>query len=412
MVKNVKFLLNSSECYPGSTVQGKVAVSVDKPEKYRSISVELWGGANVRWTEAGNDDEDYYDVFTNSETYVQIHTVVWKPENSPTGELPAGEHYFPFSFQLPQNVPSSFFGAHGKIEYELRTKIEHSGVLNFLIKSDYKLAAPLVVKERKPSTYFKEPAVVSKSKKLGFLCFKFGSVSATVNIPRTGFSPGEHIPLSINVDNQSSRRISIATALQRTDTFIGFSRRKQRNNVAVNSVARTVSSAIEPRQITSYEEKNLVIPTEAFATIRNCSCIRVEYVLHIQIIIPWSFNIHLDRPIGVYGTLSSGQPHPYLSQPPQQAVMHMSQPLQQAAACLLPQAVPYSQPQVPTYGLPQASPPPPQPSQSTYLPQPPAVYPQPPPPQQEATYFSPQQIATAYPQPQIPPQYHSSHSPR
>lgn len=55
--------------------------------------------------------------------------------------LPEGEHRFPFCFQLPGNLSSSFEGEHGYIRYKLKMKIKKSW------KKDLKLKRMFVVNE-------------------------------------------------------------------------------------------------------------------------------------------------------------------------------------------------------------------------------------------------------------------------
>lgn len=39
-------------------------------------------------------------------------------------ELPAGHYEYPFQFQLPASLPSSFEGAHGNVRYFLKSTID------------------------------------------------------------------------------------------------------------------------------------------------------------------------------------------------------------------------------------------------------------------------------------------------
>ncbi len=293
MVKDIQLILDSMDYSPRSIVQGQLIVSVDKPKKYHSIVVKLRGKAKVHWTESQGKRTVHY---RNSETYVRVHTTVWELENSPTGDLPIGEHHFPFSFQLPQNAPPSFKGDFGRVRYKVKGKIIQSGVINTIIKSKHAVKVCLNVKDGASPILplYSEPKTVERSKRLKFFCFNSGSVSASVFVPRAGFSPGEMIPISVHVDNQSSRQICVASALQRKDTFTA-SQGKQR--VVTNPAARTTSSPIMPGVSTSYNDENLYIPTEAPTTMRNCSCIRVEYELAIKVLIPWSFNMVLKIPM-------------------------------------------------------------------------------------------------------------------
>ena len=54
-------------------------------------------------------------------------------------QIEAGDHEFPFQFQLPVNIPSSFVGAHGRIVYSITAvvdrpwKFDHETVAFFTV---------------------------------------------------------------------------------------------------------------------------------------------------------------------------------------------------------------------------------------------------------------------------------------
>ena len=294
MVKDIKLILDNTGYSRGSTVQGRLMVNVDKPKKYHSIVVRLWGGAKVLWTEIHGRKVVKYK---NLETYISVYTTVWELENSPTGDLSVGEHYFPFSFQLPPNAPPSFEGLHGDVRYEIEAEIHQKGVINKMAKSKHAVKASLDVRGENADDilpFYNNPKMLDKSKRLQFLCFDSGTVSATVSVPRTCFSLGEAMPISMHMSNQSSRRIRVASALVRKDTFIA----SEGDQMKVKSCAvKTVSSPVRPGVVMPYDGGPLTIPTEARVTMRNCSCIRVEYTLVVEILIPWSFNMKLKVPV-------------------------------------------------------------------------------------------------------------------
>lgn len=65
-------------------------------------------------------------------TYVDDQVVVWSKEDHPTGELQAGEHHFPFQFQLPPNCPPSFEGRFGQVRYEVEARLTPSNWRKFV----------------------------------------------------------------------------------------------------------------------------------------------------------------------------------------------------------------------------------------------------------------------------------------
>ncbi len=129
------------------------------------------------------------------------------------------------------------------------------------------------------------------------------------------------------MNNESSRQIQVASVLRRVDTFIALGGKRR---TIPNLIAETTSSPITPGVITSYEDKNLRVPTEVQMTMRDCSCIRVEYVLTVEVKIPWSFNMKLQIPIVIakYGS-STSVPEPVVPfglQPPQAVGYYGFQP--------------------------------------------------------------------------------------
>lgn len=81
------------------------------------------------------------------------------------------------------------------------------------MKSNHALKACLTVENRMPMTHIlrqnSEPTATSVAKRLQLLCLDRGSVSATVNMPCTGFPAGEMIPVSVSINNETTNDIRI-----------------------------------------------------------------------------------------------------------------------------------------------------------------------------------------------------------
>ena len=281
-------------------------VIVDKPKDYDKIIVTLWGGAIVQFQETRGADNRQTDYYRGIETYVKAEVVVWEADSSSGSklELPIGEHNFPFSFQLPQNIPSSFRGGVGKIKYKVEARIVQSGLINAVVKSKHTMKAHLkVVNRTSKANYTSQPARARGTKRMSFLglCL-FGSISATVNIPQTCFSLGEVLPISVDINNNSSKEISVSSVLTRKYTCTGYNGSRRKQFITKDSIGRTSSAHLRPGAITTVEGRYLKIPTDAVLTMRNCSCISVEYFLKVVVSIPWSTNLHMEIPIiVVYG---------------------------------------------------------------------------------------------------------------
>jgi sporulation-control protein spo0M len=295
MVKNITVVMYSDPhqpfYYPGSDVKGAVTVSTDTPKDYDSIGVKLYGRADVQWTvRDGNRSRTYSNIVI----YIKRRYILWSKENSPVDKLPRGEHTFPFQYQLPQNIPPSFEGTVGRVRYEIRVKVVRSG----LLKANHKASTFLAVREHADLLRLcMEPRMYDKSSRVSCLCFNFGSINMTCNVPRTGFSPGDVIPLGVHIENLTTKIVYIQALLKRYDIYIargGSTNRPRGQFCSVNS------PPIQAGEIASYDtHQTLQIPEEAPATIRNCSCISVEYTLVIRAIIPMAPNVKVKIPIVV-----------------------------------------------------------------------------------------------------------------
>ncbi len=312
MVRDIKIILDITNYSPGSLVEGQVMVSVDRPRRYHSMVINLQGGAEVHWTKTRQFiDRERTVHYRNSDTYVNREVVLWKAEYSPTGSLPVGEHYLPFILELPQNIPHSFEGTYGQVRYELEASILQSIQTNFVLRSKH----AIIVENNTPMDILRlcrEPRTVAKTKRLKILIFGAGSISTTVSVPRTGFSPGDTIPININVSNQSSRRICVDSVLRRRSTLTASGGEQK---VISRQIAKTVLPFVMPWDVISCE-MFLDVPIDIQASMRNCSCIRVKYVLAIKVHIPWSFYMQeLKIPVVIANDVSVGPAVLYRLQP-------------------------------------------------------------------------------------------------
>ena len=63
-------------------------------------------------------------VFRRKKIPHKCHPSPGSGQGSGTTELPSGRHTFPFQFQLPQGLPSSFEAVTGHVRYQVKCKID------------------------------------------------------------------------------------------------------------------------------------------------------------------------------------------------------------------------------------------------------------------------------------------------
>ena len=274
-------------------MKGEVIITIEKPEDIKCILVEIFGGAHVMWTvHSGSGSSRRTRRYTNTITYIKESSIVWSKENSLSGELPIGEHTFPFEYQLPQNIPPSFESIIGQVRYEIRTVVSRSGFLTGSLKAN---ALFSVRENTNLSTLCMEPKIVDLTNPVKFFCFDFGSVSVTCNLPSTGFTPGDIIPIDLQIENQTTKTVRIRTSLYKVNIFTSSGGRKR---VVGHHESLLMSPQVQAAVITSVKDRSsLKIPTEAPTTLRSCSCISVEYSIVIKVIAALGSSIDKKIPI-------------------------------------------------------------------------------------------------------------------
>ena len=139
-------------------------------------------------------------------------------------QIPAGEYEFPFQFQLPENIPSSFMSEHGRVAYSVTGVIDDQETVAFFsVVCEYDLNLPkpkemlwwdtrddkskIDQTRRMFSGTRKElaesPQSVSGEKYMCCCWCRSGPVSASGQTKRTGYVPGETIYAQVMADNKS-----------------------------------------------------------------------------------------------------------------------------------------------------------------------------------------------------------------
>ena len=139
--------------------------------------------------------------------------------------LAPGRHQLPFSFQLPNQIPSSFEGTNGHVRYSIKAFLKGG-----FMKSDYRRDISFQVNTVVDFNKNFEAAVnylfikIRFSKSTNFLIYVYkyqmmpqqksaikerffggGLIKATAKIDRTGYSIGETINFNARIENLSGK---------------------------------------------------------------------------------------------------------------------------------------------------------------------------------------------------------------
>lgn len=158
--------------------------------------------------------------------------------DAPKITLLRGTYCYPFQFQLPENIPSSFEGEYGHVRYTVKATIEKPKRFTHVTKTAFSVIGSLdlnTIPQIDVSFFSKTkwlniwvnswngffysitwfrlqaPAGMTLSKNICCLCCTSGPISALLSLPRRGYVPGDIIPVVVEVENLSRRKIASAS---------------------------------------------------------------------------------------------------------------------------------------------------------------------------------------------------------
>lgn len=214
-------------------------------------------------------------------------------DNGEVTVLQAGRHEFPFTFQLPETLATSFEGKHGSVRYWVKAKLRRPWATVRKVKKEFTVIEPIDIN----TPALLAPQAGAKEKLARAWYCNRGQVSVTAKIDRKGYTPGEVIPIFAEIDNCTSRAVVPKAAIIQTQTFIARGTKKQKKSVVTSMVGDTIAAG--KREV--WHGRALKIPPVG-PSILQCRIIQVEYSLKVCVDIPGTSKLLLELPL-VIGTI-------------------------------------------------------------------------------------------------------------
>lgn len=114
-----------------------------------------------------------------------------------------GIREYPFNFQLPRDLPSSYKGTHGSIEYTVTATVKKSWGVNKEYTLPFTVNSKLDLSQHPAA---RQSVVSRKTEKIGILWWK-GPVLVNFSLKRKGYVPGEFVQFNAQICNESSVKI-------------------------------------------------------------------------------------------------------------------------------------------------------------------------------------------------------------
>ncbi|XP_071112726.1 arrestin domain-containing protein 2-like [Haliotis cracherodii] len=275
---------NSRTVYTsGEVVSGVVVVTISEPMKMRGIRVTFQGKAGVNWKETANQDDDDSKKtvvvhFNAEEIYINHRKLLWGEDSDKdfSAHLPAGHYEFPFSVPLPKNLPCSFEGDHGCVNYKVKATIDKPWKRDHNVKIFFTV---LGMYDLNDDPHASEPIVHTAEQTVCCGCCRAGYFSLNYHIDRRGFVPGEEIPLTVEVKNKSNSRLLSEVKFKMVTTYFAHDDSKKQEEELDRFDMDPVTAHSSGMLKTTVD-----IPPTPPSHLMGCNIIDVDYIIRLKIV--------------------------------------------------------------------------------------------------------------------------------
>lgn len=266
-------------------IEGDVGISIDAPQgHYKKIIISLVGKAEVYFFHQAGENIRH---FQQSDSFLQLHQVLWERDATSSNVLPKGAHSFPFRFTLEDycsttstGIPSSIEGKDGRVRYMMEAKLVR-GLDSEIEAAVTQVRIPVVnvVGINRPDLL--APRSVQKDLTItGLLCVSGGTISITATVSRSGYCVGsDSIPVSVEIDNSTSRSLSaLSVELVRRD----ICRANGQPSLILTILGSQVNTHLPGAGISfSWNAPPITVP-ETDTTLTNCGIIQIHYYIRVS----------------------------------------------------------------------------------------------------------------------------------
>ncbi|XP_051156853.1 arrestin domain-containing protein 17-like isoform X2 [Leptopilina boulardi] len=300
-IKEFKILFdNPVKTYsPGETISGRVILDLDSVKKCRGIKVKVSGKALTRWARLyayGTRNVQGREKYLSSIFYIAGGKSVEINLNS-------GEHIFPFEYVLPTNLPTSYelklLNDQAHIRYIVKA------IIDWPWKSDNEIEAAFTVISKydlNADPFALEQIFEERTKTFGIFSSS-PPLTASLSLPFRGYVPGQIIPVSCNVNNQSG--IEINDIKLRMKMYATFSSTPFRSikKIVSKTIVKERMEKIE-RDFLSFNHEIIVPPIPPSNIGTTCNIISIAYTIELEVEVNkvLSINLKVSAPI-VIGTI-------------------------------------------------------------------------------------------------------------
>lgn len=199
--------------------------------------------------------------------------------------LSPGVHTFPFKLGLPPNLPSTFLGLNGWVQYFCRAILKEPSGLVHKNQQVFIIINPIDLNQE--PAHLQQPFYCEAEETLkqsaGLSCSSAsGQIVCRVRLDRGGYVPGEKILVSATIENLSK------LSIKRTRAILTETVEYKAKNKIIQSETRELESVergkIAPKSTDIWKKEQLHIPALPPTNLRGCHLIKINYDVYFEIL--------------------------------------------------------------------------------------------------------------------------------
>ncbi|KAL3866414.1 hypothetical protein ACJMK2_043715 [Sinanodonta woodiana] len=260
----------------GQIVDGHVKLSVSDSTKLEAIYLRCCGNAVVSWSEGFGDDSTTY---SDKETYFDTKMVLLEkePDQHKNLKLLRGVYMYPFSFQLPLNIPNSYEGFFGFVRYEVTVTVVRPWASN---KSKTVLFTVISHLDLNTLPYVNVQGVAEDEKIVNHFFGTAGPIRAAITTDRLGYVPGEDINFTAEIHNNSDTDMGPCQAA----LSMKLSCRTPSNSTTGSYIlCKLIGPEVPSGRSCLWERQRLHIPPLPPSFLHGCRFLDIEYYVSITV---------------------------------------------------------------------------------------------------------------------------------
>ncbi|EDX12014.1 GD19464 [Drosophila simulans] len=260
-------------------VNGCATLKCDRSKEVQAVLLKVVGYSITKWSEKSLGSTKLY---VGREDYLSSNTyLLGSEQNNNRLTIQAGVHNYNFTCQLPYQCPSSFEGRHGCIRYIVKVLLIRPWKFDQAYTKGFTVLKMLDLN-------FDTPQLKSAAHSEGYRTFccgpcKTDPLKLEVNLPQAGYVPGQKIPVTIVVVNNTAVAVSeLRLSLVMLVRYYSVSPEHSRVERIIISRAKGESVL---KQCTRSQTIDLPVPSTPPTCVELSNLIQIAYQLEVEALV-------------------------------------------------------------------------------------------------------------------------------